>query len=386
MICEYCKRELPENAVSCSNCGKTLKNKDGANIAENQQVHNVRKINTVPNNSASTNQNVNNNKKTGLIAIICAVAAMVAVGIVIIAVVAIVLINRITVNNKIGKIEDAIIRIESMSESEIANLYDEYEALSNGNKRKVLNREKLVNAYTAIEQLIVERKNNAAVVDELIRNIDDKNIYAKASSVIDAAIAYNKLDDVTKEYCQLFEELQDAYNDVKDLNITVTESNFDDLFVIEYIVGDRTNYGEGFTSSQDGYYIDWDDYGGTITPSYDTSVYNDYATPVYFRVAARYPNLASECSFHINLHQTYTGLGLIDSDIHEFELQEQDVKYDSDNGIVEYCIFVENNDASHSIWSWLGESYDWSDAFHKMNEFDVSRVESSNVNGTVTYK
>ena len=55
------------------------------------------------------------------------------------AVVAIVLINRITVNNKIGKIEDAIIRIESMSESEIANLYDEYEALSNGNKRKVWN-------------------------------------------------------------------------------------------------------------------------------------------------------------------------------------------------------------------------------------------------------
>ena len=386
MICEYCRTELPEDAIFCSNCGKALKSQGSANLTGNHPIYNAQQINTVSNNSMSTNQNVNKNKKNGLIAIICAVAAMVAVGIVIIAVVAIVLVNKITVNNKIGKLEDAIIRIESMSESEIAKLYDEYESLSDGNKRKVLNREKLVDAYTVIEQLIVERKNNAAVVDELIRNIDDKNIYAKANSVADAAIAYNALDDATKEYCQLIEELRDAYKDVKDLNITVTESNFDDLFVIGYSVGDKTNYGEGFTSWQDGYTIFWDDYGGEVIPDYESSMNNDYATPVYFRVAARYPNLVSQCSFHINLHQTYTGLGIIDSDVHEFQLQEKDVEYNSGNGIVEYCIFVENNNASNSIWSLFGESYDWSDAFHKMNEFDASRVEISNVNGTVTYK
>ena len=266
-----------------------------------------------------------------------------------------------------------------IDEELVLELYDEYSSLSDSNKRKVENRQKLIDAYQTVKQWVKERKQAAAQVDRYIEQIDYSSIYAEANSVAYALQAYNSLDEKTKQYVESYDELKDAYNEVKDLDITVTADNFYDLFVIEYSVGDHVNYG-GTTTSQTGYTINWDT--GSITPNYDIDEHNDYATPVYVYVQSYYENLITDCSFYINLHQTYTGIGIVDSDIHEFELQDGVIRYSSSEGIGEYVIYVENNDASNSLLSAFGWSYDWNDMVHQMNPFDDSCVEISDVSGS----
>lgn len=321
--------------------------------------------------------NLKNDKKKLKIAGIIAVAAVIAI----------VAGNKVKENRKIGQLEDAIFSISSgyVDEDEIARLYEEYDALSDAGKRKVSNRDTLIYAYQQVEALIAQRKQAAAQVDNMIGAIDYSNIYAEASTLKDAAIAYNALDEKEKEYVTLFNQLQQAYDEAGNLNMAVTTDNFWELFAIEYAVGENTNYGEGTITTQSGYTIDWNRFGGTVTPNYDVNTYNDYATPVYIYVASRYPNLTSECSFYINLHQTYQGIGFVDSDTHEFKLQSATIQYNSSEGVGAYMIAVEDNDASGSLWNLFGMSFDWSDSVHQMNPFDASRVEISDVNGSIWY-
>ena len=113
--------------------------------------------------------------------------------------------------------------------------------------------------------------------------------------------------------------------------------------------------------------------------------HSDYYTPVYVYVIPRYPNLNSSCEFFINLHQTYTGLGIVDSEEHEFDYQSRMISFDSSMGVGEYLVPVEINQSQGGLLDWFGLSIDLKDLFHDMNDFDVSRVEVSDISGRVTY-
>ena len=406
MFCGYCGTELPESAGFCSNCGKAtaVLMKEQSSAAENnmpekvqQDEEETRTEEPAPAKAAAAagkpftarfraggqnrilNPLVNlrkDKKKLTMAGIIVAAA-----------VVAVVAGRVVKENRRIGELENAIFNISSSyaDEDEIAGLYEEYNALSNAAQRKVSNRETLIRAYQEVEALIAQRRQAAAQVDTLIGVIDYSNPYAEASTLKDAVTAYNSLDDSEKKYVTLFEQLSQAYDEVGSLNMAVTAENFWELFAMEFAVGTSTNYGEGTVTTQTGYNINWDMFGGSITPNYDVNTYNDYASPVYIYIAPRYPNLASECSFYINLHQTYYGLGLVDSELHEFKLQSATIEYDSSQGVGAYMIAVEDNDASKSLWNLAGMSFDFSDSFHKMNPFDASLVEISDINGSVRY-
>ena len=409
MQCQYCGAELSDKAVFCSVCGKKVAESAAQNGAA---VQGTTPVNTWQNGAAvqgttpvNTRQNtagagkfdkegiknkiktafskcseyfvqLKNTKKPGQLAVIAAAAVilLIVVGL---------LIHSAGVNRKIGRLEDKIYNIsasQDIDEELVLELYDDYSSLSDSNKRKVANRQDLMNAYQTVEQRLQARKQAAAQVDSCIEQIDYSNIYAEANSVAYAVQVYNSLDEKAQQYVELYDELEDAYNKVKDLDTTVTADNFNDLFVIEYSVGNNVNYG-GTTTSQSGYSINWD--SGRVTPNYDIEEHNDYATPVYIYVQSRYENLISDCSFYINLHQTYNGIGLVDSDTHEFELQDGVIQYSSSEGIGEYVIYVENNDASNSLLNIFGWSYDLNDMVHQMNPFDTSRVEISDISGSV---
>lgn len=407
MFCGYCGTELPDDAGFCSNCGKataSLMNAQSAAAVDQMGTEKsgvVReRTDTVMDNAAGDRAdamkgsaaklkqalakkgqfsgkkaNLKIDKKKLGIAGVVVVAAIIAVfaG------------RTVKENRRIEQLEDAIISMSYTDDNEIARLYEEYNTLSETDRRKVSNRDELIRAYQQAEARIAQYKQTAMQVDSLIGAIDYSNIYAEASTLKDAVIAYNNLNDKEREYVTLIGQLEQAYSDVGSLNMAVTAENFWDLFAIEYAVGTRTNYGEGTITTQNGYTIDWGWYGGSITPNYDMSTYNDYATPVYIYVAARYPNLTSECSFYINLHQTYYGIGFVDSDLHEFKLQSATIQYNSSEGVGAYMIAVEDNNASNSLWNLAGMSFDWSDQVHKMNPFDAARVELSDISGSVKY-
>lgn len=414
MFCGYCGANLPEEAEFCGNCGKAVIKPENS-----QENHNEGKKNTVKMKSkdkASANSgkaklskaisketskgtskkigkgisqetkeklfnglaNLKGDKKK--LGIVVAVAAVV--------VVAVIVGNIIKTNRRIGELEEAIYHISAsgnMDEDEIIRLYEKYDSLSDSGKRKVSNREIIINAYQQAEARIAQYRQAASQVDMIIGAIDYSNIYAEASTVKDAVTAYNNLDEKTKKYITSYNQLKKAYDDVGNLNMSVTADNFWDLFAIEYSVGEKSNYGEGTITTYTGSTINWDRWGGTITPNYSVDTYNDYATPVYIYIQSRYPNLTSNCSFYMDLHQTYQGIGLVDSDTHEFKLQSTTIQFDSSQGIGAYLINVEDNDASKSLWNLVGMSFDFSDSVHKMNPFDASRVEISDVSGWVSY-
>lgn len=288
---------------------------------------------------------------------------------------------------QISQVENMIYEIDvnqiSDDEKDIYAAYEAYCALPEENRQEVINRDTLMTSYKQLESIIAERKARAAQVDELIAAIDYSNWFTEANSLKPAVIAYNQLEDKDKEYITNLSALEEAYNYVTSNTVEVNESNFLDIFTIQYSVGESSNYGDGLSITQDGYTIDWDE--GTITPDYDVDTHNDYATPVAVYVQCKYPNLYSDCSFHINLHQTYTGIGIVDSDIHEFKYQSRDIAYNSSMEIGKYMIYVENNNASGGILDTFGLSVDWNDLVHEMNAFDVSRVEFSKITGTVSY-
>ena len=283
------------------------------------------------------------------------------------------------------QLEEDIYNVSKLDEDEIIQLYQRYDALPANLKRQIINRETIINEYQKIEALIEKRKQDAAQIDALIAAIDYTNIYSKANSFLDAAYALSRVDEKTHQYITLGKEYNQIYSEVKGLNVAITEDNFWTIFQVRFGVGQLTNFGETVTT-QNGFDTEWNSYleSGRITPHYDTQVRNDYATPVHVYIVSRYPNLMSQCSFYINLHQTYTGLGIIDSDIHEFELQSGTIQYDSSQGVGDYLIYVENHNATNSLWALFGVSFDWSDAFHGMNEFDVSRVEISSISGSIS--
>lgn len=276
--------------------------------------------------------------------------------------------NKAIANGKIGKLEEEIDKIASSAsydEDEVLELYGRYDALSSSDKRKVENRDALISAYKQIETWVEERRQAAGQVEAMIASIDHSNRYAEADSVKAVVIAYNGLDEKAKEYVESYGELEKIYEAAKDLDVAVTAENFYDLFAIEYKVGEKTNYGEGFK-------VD--------LASMKASVHNNFATPVYITISSRYQNLTSSCNFYINLHQTYTGLGLLDNkDIHEYNLQSGTIQYDSSRGRVEYVIHVQNKDSSK------GAFVDLNDMSHEMNAFDASLVEIANIDGSVKY-
>lgn len=289
--------------------------------------------------------------------------------------------------NNISEVENIIFQMTgNVQEDEdlILDAYQKYEKLSNSKKREVQNRETLITAYTELQEIIQTRKASAAQVDELISAIDYSDELAQADSTMAALIAYDQLEEQAQDYVKQADKLYKAQKKVENLCITVNEDNFYDYFAVEYAIGENQNYGIGTVVSQSGYRIDWDYYGGSVTPEYDYDFYNDYAIPVYIYVAPKYENLASSCSFDIDLHQTYQGIGAIDTDTHEYAIQQGTIQYDSSMGIGEYCICVEDNDSSNSLLSLFGMSFDFNDMVHSMNDFDVTRVEITNVKGFVS--
>lgn len=379
MFCGYCGTSLPDDAEFCSNCGKAAaaagvpgKNDPLAQAEVREKKSASKKIKRAGPESGKKKSKIGKKLKIAGILVVVVVAAAVAG-------------NSVNEKERIGEIEDAIYGLSASgyNEDEVARVYQKYDSLSDSDKRKVTNRETLLNAFQQVEALIAQRRQEAGPVEYAIGAIDYSNIYAEASTVKEAVLAYNSLDDKAKGYVESYEKLQEAYEDVKDLNMAITEENFWDLFIIEFSVGEKANYGEGTVTTRTGSTIDW--YTGTITPNYDIDVYDDYATPVYIYIQSRYPSLTSECSFYMNLHQTYKGIGLVDSDTHEFKRQSATLQFDSSQGIGAYRIDVENNDASKSVWNAIGMSFDFSDAVHKMDTFDPSRVEVSDVSGRIIY-
>ena len=265
----------------------------------------------------------------------------------------------------------------------IVDLYKEFEKLSNDDRHEVANRDKLITANAEALQIIENRKSDAQYVDSVIAAIDTSNIYAKANDVSVAVGAYNAIDEYTRAYLTKADLLEKYYNEVCSMYYTVTKENFDQLFWISYSVGDKINSG-GISIDPDGAYY-YNEKKNKITPTYDITATNDYSVPVYVYIGQRYPEIYCECSFHINLHQTYTGLGFIDSDVHEFNYQSGDIYYNSDMGVAENVICVQNNDASDSLLSFFGYSYDFDDMLHSMNDFDVKAVEISQLDGHVMY-
>lgn len=322
------------------------------------------------------------NSRTGII------IAVVIGAVILLAVIFGVIISSVMSNMKVGDIEDQIYAISGDAyecEEQIIEVYENYDKLSRGAKRKVMNRDTIIELYKQVEDIIESRKEAAAEVDNLIAAIDYTNVYTEASTLKPAVIAYNNLEEKAKDYLEKKDDMLNSYDRVGELYVEVTKENFYDLFNVSFSVGERTNYGSGISIDQDGYDIYIDDDDGRITPNYDINAHNDYATPVYIYVESKYPNLISNCYFGIHLHQTYTGLGIIDSDIHEFALQEGTISYDSSMGTGEYRINVENNDAGSGFLDWIGYSYDFSDMTHEMNPFDVSRVEIYSISGSVAY-
>lgn len=313
------------------------------------------------NQSAENNQNVFKLPKKWLILAASVVAIITLAG---------VFIHNVQVKNEIAYIENLVCNFsENVSECEetIAEAYSRYSGLSKSNQSKVTNREELLGACKQLESLIEARKEAAAEVDEMIGQIDETDLYKKANTVRRAAIAYSRLDEKTKLYLKFLDNLSEKHEEVKDFAVDVTSENFHDFFVVECFTGEEQN----------GYDINKD----SITPHYDEAVHNDYATPIYVYVQCKYPYLISECSFHINLHQTYNGFGIIDSDIHEFELQEDDIFYSTEDKIGEYVIYVENPFDSLRNTLVSGRI----DTKHEMNPFDESRVRISNIEGNVRY-
>ena len=288
---------------------------------------------------------------------------------------------------QISQVEALIYEIDvnqiSDDEKDIYAAYDAYCALPEESRQEVINSDTLMSSYKQLESIIAERKARAAQVDELIAAIDYTNWFTEANSLKPAVIAYNQLEEKDKAYLTNEPALKEAYDYVTSNSVEVNESNFFEIFTIQYVVGENSNLGEGLSITQDGYTIDWDE--KTITPDISIGTHNDYATPVTVYVQCKYPNLYSDCSFHINLHQTYTGIGLIDSDVHEFEYQSRDISYNSAMEIGQYIIYVENNAASGGLLDTFGLSVDWNDLVHEMNAFDVSRVEFTEISGTVSY-
>lgn len=366
MFCENCGNQLDEGAVFCSKCGAKFE------MGENEETQNTIFSELKEHNSHWTK--VNNVGKRG---------AFIIAGVVIVFFLIIHMLGRLDGN--VDKIENQIatLTVDIADNAEkIVILYEDYEKLSNSKKEKIANRETLLNAYTEATQIIENRRANAAIVDELISQIDTQNIYAEASTVKEAVIQYNKLDEYERGYLEYEDTLSKYYDEVKDLNVDVTRDNILQLYNIQFSIGEKTNAGE-IASSLEGYNWDYDEQ--YITPDYNIEFHSDHYTPVYVYVSPRYPNLLNNCNFYINLHQTYNGLGIVDSDVHEFEFQARTISYDSEMGIGEYLVPVEINNAQGGFLDLLGYSMDIQDFFHDMNEFDSSRVEISDVSGTVRY-
>lgn len=370
-VCKQCGAILEEGSAFCGECGAAIGAVAGA-------VANPKSTEAT---AAGATAGIAPVKKSGIGKIIIAVAVVA-----VIAVAAIVGGNIISknkqLNEKLAEIEEKIYNVDYMEEEEIFALYEEYNELADTNKHKIANRDKLIDAYKALEAIIEARKQQAAEVDQIIDAISYSNIYAEVDTTYEALAAYNNLDEKTQAYCAGSDKLYEAYNEVKNLQISVNESNFNDLFVIRYIPGDKTNYGS-IDSYVSGYDIYEGEFTGSITPHYETDFHNDYATPVYVQVAPRYKHFTGNCSFYINLHQTYHGIGLVDSEEHEFNIQDSVIEFSTADGVGEYLIYVENKDSSHSLLNVFGYSADWSDMVHKMDEFDVSKVEISSVSGTM---
>lgn len=381
MFCQKCGSEIPDNADFCPKCGYNLKED---------------KPNDVSDKKSSTEQVNSNTKKSkskkpliiggilGAVVIVIAVIFFLIVGGIIVGVV----VKNSSDNKKVADIENRIYEIDFYNiydyEDEIIELYDEYSSLSQKAQRNVQNRSDLINAYNQIETAIETRKTNAAYIDELINNIDTSNELAEMLSVKNTVIAFNGLDDKTKKYVENKDYLESEYNKVSQYQISIDDYNFWDIFNIDYIVYEKTN--SGYTAIyQSGYTYTNDGYIGTFTPDYTTKAHNDYAIPVEFIVSPKYEGLEWECSFHIDLHQTYQGLGIIDSDTHEWEIQSGDVYFETTDGYFDGIIYVENNDATGGLLDLFGYSWDFSDMAHAMDEFDPSRVEVSNVYGVITY-
>ena len=366
-------------------------NSQATNENKNIEETNPDKTQSVQKNTdavkAKINQWISNvggekiNKKTKIIAVV-AIVFVIAV------------INIITTNIRIGNVEDMIFELSVSSyenEDQIMKAYKSYNKLSASAKRKVQNRDILIELYKQVEAVNTERKNAAEYVDSLVEAIDYTNEYTKANTVAGAIREYNKLDDKAVEFMKKENELQKAYDEVCDLSVEVTSENFWDFFAIEYQIGEKSNYGEGVSINQSGYTINWEyyydcygsDFDTDITPNYDIDAHNDYATPVYVYIAPRYENLASNCSFYIDLHQTYDGL--MTGEETEFELQQASIQYDSSQGVGQCCIYVQDNASSSGLLDMFGMSFDFADSIHKMNPFDVSRVQISDVSGYVAY-
>lgn len=405
MFCGYCGAELPDGAEFCSNCGKPVLNQNNApapNTTTESQPAESQQVKGQPTESggdlpaailAPPAVEILPPQHTAQ-AVVKAPSSpkrflLVAAGIVIavIAVVAVITAQRKAREEKmLTQMEETIYTLTSAAEFDeaaILNTYDEYEALTDAQKAKLTNRQLIISAYQEIQARIEQRKADAAYVDSVIAAIDYSNPFAEASTVKTAVNAYNGLTAEAQTYVTGLDMLNAAYGAVATAPLNVTADNFSQAFVIEYQVGSLTDYG-GETETFEGFSGYTNILGVTeITPDYDIDLHHDSATPVYVLIYPRYSNLSGACSFHIDLHQTYTGW--TDGEAHEFKLQSADIQYDTSIGAGEYKIFVEDNNASGGLLSALGWSMDWNDSIHHMNDFDVSRVELSNVTGYIQY-
>ena len=384
MTCSNCGSQLNEGDVFCPKCGTKVEVAGGETSKEATATGNQNDIE--PSTISNHNDNgPSNNKENPLSKIFSNKKIVIGLaGLVAFIVIICLIVNGS--NSGVSDIEDRIAKLTgdvSANAEQIVDLYNDYNELSDSKKKKVANRETLLNAYNEAIQLIEVRKNNASIVDNLVMQIDKQNIYAEASTVKRAVIEYNKLDEYTIAYMETEDELRKCFEDVKDLNVSVTGDNFFQLYDIQFDAQEKVSTGD-ITSNIEGYTYDPDT--NHITPDYNVEAHKDRFTPVYVYVTPRYPNLSNTCSFGINLHQTYNALGIIKSGEQEFKYQSRTITYDSSMGIGEYLVPVEINDASGGLADLFGMSYDIQDLFHNMNEFDASRVEFYDISGSVAYK